>query len=70
MFTGIVSDLGEVLDVHEKTQGLRRIEIACNYDPQTIDIGASIVCSGVCSTTVKQTPEQTIEAPISMVCGS
>jgi riboflavin synthase len=54
MFTGIVSDLGEVLDVHEKAQGLRRIEIACNYDPQSIDIGASIACSGVCLTVVER----------------
>ena len=54
MFTGIVSDLGEVLDIHEKAQGLRRIEIACNYDPQTIDIGASIACSGVCLTVVER----------------
>jgi riboflavin synthase len=54
MFTGIVSDLGEVLEIHEKAQGLRRIEIACNYDPQTIDIGASIACSGVCLTVVER----------------
>jgi riboflavin synthase len=54
MFTGVVSDLGEVLDVHEKAEGLRRIEIACNYDPQTIDIGASIACSGVCLTVVER----------------
>src|SRR3984885_8807145 len=54
MFTGIVSDLGEVLDVHEKAQGLRRIEIACNYDPQSIDVGASIACSGVCLTVVER----------------
>ncbi|HEY1980633.1 MAG TPA: riboflavin synthase [Xanthobacteraceae bacterium] len=54
MFTGIVSDLGEVLDVHEKARGLRRIEVACNYDPQSIDIGASIACSGVCLTVVER----------------
>ena len=52
MFTGIVSDLGEILDVEEKAEGLRRLNIACGYDPDTIDIGASIACSGVCLTVV------------------
>jgi riboflavin synthase len=54
MFTGIISDLGEVLDVHEKHQGLRRVTIACGYDPETIDIGASIACSGICLTVVER----------------
>ena len=52
MFTGIISDLGEVLDVHEKAEGLRRITVACGYDPDSIAIGASIACSGVCLTVV------------------
>jgi len=52
MFTGIVSDLGEVLEVEEKAEGLRRLAIACGYDPATIDIGASIACSGICLTAV------------------
>src|ERR1700735_1890226 len=52
MFTGIVSDLGEILEVEEKAEGLRRLNIACSYDPDTIDIGASIACSGICLTVV------------------
>ncbi len=52
MFTGIVNDLGEVIEVTEKAEGLRRLTIACTYDPDTIDIGASIACSGVCLTAV------------------
>src|ERR1700721_3284440 len=52
MFTGIVRDLGEVLDVEEKAEGLCRLNIACGYDPETIDIGASIACSGICLTVV------------------
>jgi riboflavin synthase len=52
MFTGIISDLGEVIDVEEKAEGLRRIAIACGYDPEGIDIGASIACSGICLTVV------------------
>jgi riboflavin synthase len=52
MFTGIISDLGEISDVEEKAEGLRRLSIACSYDPDTIDIGASIACSGICLTVV------------------
>jgi riboflavin synthase len=52
MFTGIVSDLGEIIEVVEKAEGLRRLTIACGYDPETIDIGASIACSGICLTVV------------------
>ncbi len=54
MFTGIVSDLGEILDVEEKAEGLRRLKIGCGYDPDGIDIGASIACSGVCLTVVER----------------
>ncbi|MFZ0610445.1 MAG: riboflavin synthase [Xanthobacteraceae bacterium] len=54
MFTGIVSDLGEILEVEEKAEGLRRLKIACGYDPDGIDIGASIACSGVCLTVVER----------------
>ena len=54
MFTGIVNDLGEVLDVHLKAEGLRRLTIACSYAPDSIDIGASIACSGVCLTVVER----------------
>jgi riboflavin synthase len=54
MFSGIVSDLGEILDVEEKAEGLRRLNIACGYDPDSIDIGASIACSGVCLTVVER----------------
>jgi riboflavin synthase len=54
MFTGIVSDLGELLEVEEKAEGLRRLKIACSYDPDGIAIGASIACSGVCLTAVER----------------
>jgi riboflavin synthase len=54
MFTGIVSDLGEVIEVREKAENLRRITIGCAYNPDTIDIGASIACSGTCLTVVER----------------
>jgi riboflavin synthase len=52
MFTGIVTDVGEVEAVEPRAQGLARLKIACGYDPETIAIGASIACSGVCLTVV------------------
>ncbi len=52
MFTGIVSDLGEILEVDPKAEGLRRLTIASSYDPDGIALGASIACSGVCLTVV------------------
>ncbi len=57
MFTGIVSDIGEILSVEQRGEGLRRISIACGYDRASIAIGASIACSGVCLTVV-ETREQ------------
>ena len=52
MFTGIVTDIGEVVAVEPRAEGLARLKIACGYDPDSIDIGASIACSGVCLTVV------------------
>ena len=54
MFTGIISDVGEVLEVDERADGLRRLTIGCGYDPETIAIGASIACSGPCLTVVER----------------
>src|SRR4051812_22974053 len=53
MFTGIVTDVGEVIASDERAEGLRRLTIACAYDHTTIAIGASIACSGVCMTAVE-----------------
>src|SRR6266850_3422250 len=52
MFTGLVTDVGEVLSVEERAEGLCQLTIACTYDPATIAIGASICCGGVCMTAV------------------
>ena len=57
MFTGIVTDIGEVVAVEPRAQGLARLKIACGYDPKTIDVGASIACSGVCLTVVARGEE-------------
>ena len=52
MFTGIVTDMGEVTAVTPRAAELRRLTIACHYDRAAIAIGASIACSGVCLTVV------------------
>jgi riboflavin synthase len=52
MFTGIVTDVGEVLSIEERAQGLRRLTIGCRYDRASIAVGASIACAGACLTVV------------------
>jgi len=50
MFTGIVTDVGTVRSAEQR--GDLRLTIATGYDLQTVDLGASIACSGVCLTVV------------------
>jgi riboflavin synthase len=50
MFTGIVTDVGMVRSAEQR--GDLRLVIACAYDMDTVDIGASIACSGACLTVV------------------
>ncbi len=52
MFTGIVTDLGEVLTVEPRAANLHRLRIACRYPRASLVEGASIACSGVCLTIV------------------
>lgn len=50
MFTGIVTDMGEVMALDQ--QGDLRARIGTLYDTSRIDIGASISCEGVCLTVI------------------
>ena len=50
MFTGIITDIGKVLETEQR--GDLRARIAMGYDVGSIDIGASIACDGVCLTVV------------------
>ena len=50
MFTGIITDIG-VIDAVE-ARGDTRVIVRTGYDPATIDLGASVACSGVCLTVV------------------
>ncbi|MBA3896446.1 MAG: riboflavin synthase [Sphingomonadaceae bacterium] len=52
MFTGIVSDIGEITAVEPR--GDLRVTIRTGFDLSTVDIGASIACSGVCLTVVEK----------------
>jgi riboflavin synthase len=54
MFTGIVTDIGTIAAASR--QGDLRVEVSTAYDVDTIDLGASISCSGVCLTVVDKAP--------------
>lgn len=55
MFTGIVTDIGTVRSVEQR--GDIRLTIATDYDLGTVELGASISCSGVCLTVVDKGPD-------------
>jgi riboflavin synthase len=50
MFTGIVTDVGTVRRAEQR--GDLRLVVGTSYDLDTVDLGASISCSGVCLTVV------------------
>ena len=50
MFTGIVTDVGEVIGAEQR--GDLRLRVRTGYDLSTVGLGASIACSGVCLTVV------------------
>jgi riboflavin synthase len=50
MFTGIVTGVGEVTAVEPRAENLTRLTVTSDYPAETIAIGASIACSGVCLT--------------------
>jgi riboflavin synthase len=50
MFTGIITDVGIVRSAEQR--GDLRLVIDCAYDMNSVDLGASIACSGACLTVV------------------
>ena len=52
MFTGIITDIGRVASI--TAGGDTRFEIETAYAPDSIDLGASIACSGVCLTVIEK----------------
>ena len=57
MFTGLITDIGEIRAVEERGGG-RRFTIACTYDMETIAIGASIAHAGACLTVIAKRREE------------
>ena len=55
MFTGIVSDIGTIESLDQR--GDLRVRISCSYDMGSVDMGASIACSGICLTVVDKGPD-------------
>src|SRR6478735_2514041 len=50
MFTGIVTDVGTVRSAEQR--GDLRLVIGTGYDMESVELGASIACSGACLTVV------------------
>ncbi len=55
MFTGIITDIGKVINV--EMRGDMRARIGCGYDMSRVDMGASIACDGICLTVVDKGPD-------------
>lgn len=55
MFTGIITDVGQVASLHQ--EGDLRARITTGYDTSRIDMGASIASDGVCLTVVDLGPD-------------
>ena len=54
MFTGIITDLGTVMDATRGGATSARFRIGTAYDLKTVDMGASIACNGCCLTVVEK----------------
>jgi len=52
MFTGIITDIGAIISADQR--GDLRLVIGTDYDMDSVAIGASIACSGVCLTVVEK----------------
>ena len=55
MFTGIITDIGTILELEQA--GDLRARIGTGYDIASIDIGASIASDGVCLTVIALGPD-------------
>jgi riboflavin synthase len=54
MFTGIITDIGTIASV--EARGDTRLVVETAFDMASVDLGASIACSGVCLTVVDKGP--------------
>ena len=55
MFTGIVTDIGEITAIKSGGQtGDRRLVVRTRHDMKPVEMGASIACSGCCLTVIEK----------------
>ena len=54
MFTGIISDIGTIVEARQT--GDLRLSVACGFTPESIKLGDSIACNGVCLTVIEILP--------------
>lgn len=59
MFTGIITDIGTITGL-EKSEGVIKLKITCDYQADSIDIGASIACAGICLTVIEKGQEDDV----------
>ncbi|WDR06087.1 riboflavin synthase [Devosia rhodophyticola] len=57
MFTGIVTDVGRLLEAEDRNEG-RRLRIGTRYEATGINLGASITCDGICLTVTAKGKDQ------------
>lgn len=57
MFTGIITDIGEIASIERKAGQDLCARIRTGYDLSTVAIGASIACSGVCLTVTSKSDD-------------
>jgi riboflavin synthase len=55
MFTGIVNDVGEVVEM-TRSGHIARFIVECSYPAASVALGASVANSGVCLTVIEATP--------------
>ena len=64
MFTGLITDVGTLV-VRGQRGGLKRLQIASHYPPDTLPLGASVAHNGVCMTLVGFGPRSTPDGFVS-----
>lgn len=55
MFTGIITDVGEIVAVEERGSA-RHLTVACSYPADSLPLGASVCHMGICLTVTSLTP--------------
>jgi riboflavin synthase len=56
MFTGIITDIGTLIEIEQLDKG-KRFTVRSNYQSDDIDLGASIAHSGICLTVVAKSDD-------------